>query len=143
MTSCRCRACVQQPRERAEQAIAQAVASFYQQEWSRVHQSRVSDAKTAKTLFHPPRKIYSPFMPRLRDLRYGSRAAGSLVLGASAHCILRNGAGPSMNSVSNSILRGSQQYPTKLQLIVNLKTAKTLGLTIPKSFLQRADEVIE
>ena len=47
-----CEACLQQPRERAEQAIAQAVASFYQQEWSRVHQSRASDAKTAKTLFH-------------------------------------------------------------------------------------------
>jgi putative ABC transport system substrate-binding protein len=47
------------------------------------------------------------------------------------------------------ILRGEKpaelpvQYPTKIEMIVNLKTAKALNLTVPQSILLRADEVIE
>ena len=47
------------------------------------------------------------------------------------------------------LLRGARvselpvQFPTKFKLIINLKTAKTLGLAIPEAFLFQADQLIE
>jgi putative ABC transport system substrate-binding protein len=73
-----------------------------------------------------------------------ARDGGLLSYGVDQVDIQRRGA-----TYVDRILRGAKpaelpiQLPTKLEMVVNLKTAKALGLTVPQSILLRADEVIE
>jgi len=83
-------------------------------------------------------------LPAIYPLAFFAKAGGLISYGFDPVIQFQEAAG-----YVDRILRGAKpadlpvQYPTKLQLVINLKTAKALGLAIPESFLLRADEVIE
>ena len=83
-------------------------------------------------------------LPTLFTQREQAEAGGLLCYGAHLPDLFRRAA-----SYVDRILRGANpgdlpiEQPTKFELVVNVKTAKALGLTIPPSLLARADEVIE
>jgi putative tryptophan/tyrosine transport system substrate-binding protein len=82
--------------------------------------------------------------PSSSHARHWARAGGLLSLSSDIGAISRGAA-----LYIHRILQGAKPselpviHPTKFELVINLKTAKTLGLTFPLPLLGRADEVIE
>jgi putative ABC transport system substrate-binding protein len=83
-------------------------------------------------------------IPVVYPWRLFAESGGLVAYGVEAHDIFRRVA-----EYLDRILKGADpaelpvQQPVKLELVINLKTAKVLGLTIPPTLLARADEVIE
>jgi putative ABC transport system substrate-binding protein len=83
-------------------------------------------------------------LPMASTTRAFADIGGLMSFGADGPAAFRHG-----TKLIQKILQGKPpkdipvEQPTKFELVVNLKTAKAMGLTIPESFLARADEVIE
>ena len=90
------------------------------------------------------RRGCGPSVPAVYALSETARDGGSLSYGPDPVDLYRRTA-----TYVDRILRGAKpaelpvQLPTKFEMVVNLKTAKALGLTVPQSILLRADEIIE
>ena len=113
-------------RERADAVLVFAHAFAF------VHRDRIIELAARQRL------------PTMYGWREFVDVGGLMSYGPNVHAMLRRAA-----SYVDRIVKGAKagdlpiEQPTKFELVINLKTAKTLGLTIPPALLTRADQVIE
>ena len=100
--------------------------------WTQVHRAPIISAAARNNV------------PAVYYLSTFARHGGLFSYGVDQVDISRRAA-----SYVDRILRGAKpgdlpvQFPTKYELVINLKTAKALGLTVPETLLATADEVIQ
>ena len=132
----------------------QLVAASNPDEIAAAFSEMVKERADALTLFPSP-MLFAEY-PRIAHLaadsrllaifaaREGAAAGGLMAYGANLPDLFRQTA-----VYAQKILRGAKpadlpvEQPTKFELVINLKTAKSLGLEVSPTLLARADEVIE
>ena len=120
------RAFVAMARERVRTLLILGDPMFF------LHRTRIADLAAKQRL------------PTMAVAREFAEAGGLMAYGPNLSDLLRRAA-----TFVDKILKGAQpadlpvEQPTKFELVINLKTAKALGLTIPPSILVRADHVIQ
>jgi putative tryptophan/tyrosine transport system substrate-binding protein len=113
-------------RERARAVLVLGDSMFF------LHRARIADLAKRQRL------------PTMSVQREHAEAGGLMAYGANLADIYRRAA-----TYVDKILKGAKpadlpiEQPTKFELVINMKTAKALGLTLSASILARADEVIQ
>jgi len=103
-----------------------------------------ADPLVSTNQFHINELAVSARLPTMHGIGEYVKAGGLMSYGANFPDLWRRG-----GDYVDKILRGAKpgdipvEQPTKFDLVINLKTAKALGLTVPPTLLARADEVIE